>query len=281
MAVQSQRLVQDGRVTRRRHPKPGGRSGLTIRNEPVVFGIIGFVAVLVIWELAVDLGLAKASLMSSPSRIWTAAITDFGNGAIWPHIGTSLLEWFVGFAIAIAVGIPLGLLLGVFRRLGMVIDPLLSAFYATPTVALVPLIILLFGIGINAKFVVVFLEAFVTLTVSTMTGTRSADRRHLETAASFGASDWMRFTSVTLPSSVPFIVTGLRIGAGRAIVGVIVAEFIAANVGLGFYISLYGNLLNASRVMLGVLLIGGFGVVVGVVIGRIQRYFDRWRPAIR
>lgn len=279
--MQSQPLVGDGRMTRRGHPRPGRRPSLPIRNEPVVFGIIGFVAVLVLWEAAVDLGLTKASLMSSPTRIWTAAVTDFGNGSIWPHIGTSLLEWAVGFAIAIAVGIPLGLLLGSFRRLGMLIDPLLSALYATPTVALVPLIILLFGIGINAKFVVVFLEAFVTLTVSTMTGARSPDRRHLETAASFGASPWMRFISVTLPSSVPFIVTGLRIGAGRAIVGVIVAEFIAANVGLGFYISLHGNLLSASRVMLGVLLIGIFGVFVGVVIGRIQRYFDRWRPAIR
>ena len=281
MAAQTRSLVSDEGAVRRRHPSPGRRPSVTIRNEPLVFGIIGFVLVLILWEAAVDFGLAKASLMSSPTRIWTAAVADFGNGSIWPHIGTSLLEWAVGFAIAIAVGIPLGLMLGSFRRLGMLVDPLLSALYATPTVALVPLIILLFGIGINAKFVVVFLEAFVTLTVSTLTGARSPDRRHLETAASFGASPWMRFTSVTLPSSVPFIVTGLRIGAGRAIVGVIVAEFIAANVGLGFYISLHGNLLSASRVMLGVLLIGVFGVFIGVVIGRIQRYFDRWRPAIR
>lgn len=281
MAAQTRRLVGEEGGLRRRHPGSGRRPSVQIRNEPLVFGIIGFVIVLIVWEAAVDVGLTKASLMSSPTRIWTAAVADFGNGTIWPHIGTSLLEWFVGFAIAIAVGIPLGLLLGSFRRLGMVVDPLLSALYATPTVALVPLIILLFGIGINAKFVVVFLEAFVTLTVSTMTGARSPDRRHLETAASFRASSWMRFTSVTLPSSVPFIVTGLRIGAGRAIVGVIVAEFIAANVGIGFYISLNGNLLNASRVMLGVLLIGVFGVFIGVVIGRIQRYFDRWRPAIR
>jgi ABC-type nitrate/sulfonate/bicarbonate transport system permease component len=127
----------------------------------------------------------------------------------------------------------------------------------------------------------VFLEAFVTLAVSSMTGMKSADKRHLETARSFGASRWLTFRSVSLPSSVPYIVTGLRIGAGRALVGVIVAEFIAANVGIGFYISVNGNTLNASRVMLGVLLVGLFGVFVGVVIGRLQRYFDRWRPAIR
>ncbi|HET7030034.1 MAG TPA: ABC transporter permease [Candidatus Limnocylindrales bacterium] len=281
MAAQPTGLVRDDGALRRRHPRSGGRPRLPIRNEPLVFGIIGFILILILWEAVVDVGLAKASLLSSPSRILTAASTDFGNGSIWPHIGVSLLEWAVGFAVAIVVGIPLGLLLGVFRRLGMVVDPILSGLYATPTVALVPLIILLFGIGINAKFVVVFLEAFVTLTVSTMTGARSPDRRHLDTARSFGASKWYTFLSVTLPSSVPFIVTGLRIGAGRAIVGVIVAEFIAANVGIGFYISLNGNLLNASRVMLGVLLIGAFGVFIGVVIGRIQRYFDRWRPAIR
>ena len=264
----------------RRHPQLPRMRG-SIRNEPLVFGIIGFIVVLVIWEMAVNLGLARAALMSSPTRIFNAAVTDFGSGAIWPHILTSLLEWTVGFALAIVVGIPLGLILGTFRRIGMIVDPLLSALYATPTVALVPLIILLFGIGIQAKFFIVFLEALVTITVSTISGARSADARHLQTAQSFGASRWLVFTSVTLPSSVPFIVTGLRIGAGRALVGVIVAEFIAANVGIGFYISLNGNLLNASRVMLGVLLVGGFGVFVGVVIGRIQRYFDRWRPAIR
>ncbi len=250
-------------------------------SEPFIFGLIGFVAVLVFWEIAVNLRLVKSSLMSSPSRIFEAGVADIGSGVLLPHIGTSLLEWVVGFAVAIAVAIPFGLLLGSFRRLGLVFDPILSGMYATPTVALVPLIILVFGIGINAKFVVVFLEAFVTLAVSSMTGIKSADRRHLETAQSFGASKWLTFRSVNLPSSVPFIVTGVRIGAGRALVGVLVAEFIAANVGIGFYISLNGNLLNASRVMLGVLMIGGFGVLVGVVIGRLQRHFDRWRPAIR
>ncbi len=273
-------LAPSEQQAKRRHPQPP-RMRRSIKNEPLVFGIIGFVVVLIAWEAAIDLGMARASLLSSPTRIWSAAVTDFGNGALWPHIATSLLEWTVGFALAIVVGIPLGLILGTFRRIGMIVDPLLSALYATPTVALVPLIILLFGIGIGAKFAVVFLEALVTLTVSTITGVKSADPRHLETARSFGASRWLAFTSVTLPSSVPFIVTGLRIGAGRALVGVIVAEFIAANVGIGFYISLNGNLLNASRVMLGVLLVGAFGVFVGIVIGRIQRYFDRWRPAIR
>jgi NitT/TauT family transport system permease protein len=281
MTAQTSQLGREEPSTRRGHPGVPGKSWRRFISEPFVYGLIGFVAVLIIWELAVNAKLAKASLLSSPSRIFAAGVADIGSGVLLPHIGVSLLEWTVGFALAILIAIPFGLLLGSFRRLSKVFDPLLSGMYATPTVALVPLIILVFGIGISAKFAVVFLEAFVTLTVSTMTGIRSADRRHLDTARSFGASRWLTFLSVNLPSSVPFIVTGLRIGAGRALVGVIVAEFIAANIGIGFYISLNGNLLNASRVMLGVLIIGAFGVFVGVVIGRLQRYFDRWRPAIR
>jgi ABC-type nitrate/sulfonate/bicarbonate transport system permease component len=281
MTAQTSPLAREERSTRRGHPGPPRRSLKRFVSEPFVFGLIGFVAVLVVWELAVNARLAKASLLSSPSRIFSAGVADIGSGVLLPHIGVSLLEWTVGFSIAIVIAIPFGILLGSFRRVGLVFDPLLSAMYATPTVALVPLIILVFGIGINAKFTVVFLEAFVTLAVASMTGIRSADRRHLETARVFGASRWLTFRSVNLPSSIPFIVTGLRIGAGRALVGVIVAEFIAANIGIGFYISLNGNLLNASRVMLGVLLIGAFGVFVGVVIGRLQRHFDRWRPAIR
>jgi NitT/TauT family transport system permease protein len=83
-----------------------------------------------------------------------------------------------------------------------------------------------------------------------------------------------------VPSSIPFIITGIRIAAGRALVGVVVAEFIASNVGLGFYISVNGSFLNASRVMLGILLIGGFGIFVGEMIRRIERRFEAWRPAI-
>jgi ABC-type nitrate/sulfonate/bicarbonate transport system permease component len=272
--------VQSGQLARRIHPPTERRERVPASTEPLLFGILGFVIVLAIWEAAVAAGLVRASLLSSPSRIAAAAIADFGSGVIWPQIGTSFLEWAVGFALALVTAIPLGLLLGAFRRLEYLVDPWLSALYATPTVALVPLIILLFGVGLSSKFAVVFLEAFVVLTVSTVGGTRATDRRHLDIARSFGATRWLTFRSVVVPSTVPFIITGVRVGAGRAIVGVVVAEFIAANIGLGFYISLNGTMLNASRVMLGVLIIGVFGVAVGQLIRRLERRFEAWRPAI-
>jgi ABC-type nitrate/sulfonate/bicarbonate transport system permease component len=273
-------VISSQSVAGRQHPpiRPRGLSGRV--PERLLFGVIGIVGVLILWEVSVRLGFLKSSLISSPTGVIAAALTDFGNGSIQPHIGTSFLEWLVGFAAALVIAIPLGFALGSFRRLEFLFDPLLAALYATPTVALVPLIILLFGVGIQSKFAVVFLEAWVTLTVSTINGVQAADKRWLDIAQSFRASKRLTFRSVTVPSSIPFIITGIRIAAGRALVGVVVAEFIASNIGLGFYISVNGSFLNASRVMLGILLIGGFGIFVGEMIRRIERRFEAWRPAI-
>jgi len=267
-------------LSRRVHPPTDDARPRLAAGEPFLYGVLGFVLVLAIWEAAVGFGLIRASLMSSPTRIAAAAVADFTNGAIWPHLATSFIEWGVGFAIALVLAIPLGLALGAFRRVEYLVDPWLSALYATPTVALVPLIILLFGVGLPSKFAVVFLESFVVLVVSTVNGTHAADKRYLDIARSFGASRWFTFRSVIVPSSVPFIVTGLRLASGRAVVGVIVAEFIAANIGIGFYISLNGTTLNASRVMLGVLIIGLFGMTVGWIVRRLERRFEAWRPGI-
>jgi ABC-type nitrate/sulfonate/bicarbonate transport system permease component len=237
--------------------------------------------VLIVWEIVVDLKLEKASLLSSPTRIVTAAIQDFGSGAIWPHIGTSFLEWAVGFALAIGVGIPFGLAVGMFRRLEYLVDPFLAALYATPTVAIAPLVILVLGIELPAKFFLVFLFGVLPMTIATINGVHSAERRYLDIARSFRAPAMLRFRSVILPSSVPYIIAGLRIAGGHALVGVIVAEFLAANAGLGFYISFNGTTLNSARVFLGILIIGAFGVFYGEVIRRIEAKYEVWRPALR
>lgn len=249
-------------------------------NERIVFGVLGFLGVLVSWEAAANIGLFKKSLMSSPSLIWKAGVQDFTSGAIWPHIGTSLTEWLVGFAIAAVVGIPLGLAIGWFRRLDYVASILLAAIYATPKVALVPMIILVAGIGLEAKVIVVLLLSIFAIIVSTVSGVHAVDPRHDQIAQSFGASKPLIFRSVVLPSTIPFILSGLRIGAGRALVGVVIAEFLVANQGLGWYISFNGTMLNSSRVYLGILLLGAFGIALGEFIRVFEKHFDVWRPEI-
>ena len=268
-------------LTRRTHPPhPEAISSSRLRSEPVLYGLLGIVLVLVVWEVVVDLHLVRSILVSSPSRIFNAAREDFTTGVIWPDLSTTLFEWTTGFVSGLVVAIPLGLVLGSFRRAEFLFDPILAALYATPIVALVPMIILLFGVGIESKIFVVWLETSITAVIITAAGPHAADRRYVDIARSFGASRGLLFRSVILPTTVPYIITAVRLGAGRALIGVIVAEFIASNVGIGFYITFNGTLLNTSRVMLGVILIGAFGMTIGQVIRRVERHFDRWRAAI-
>ena len=249
-------------------------------NERLFYGIVGFIVVIVIWEAAADLGLYRRSLLSSPSFIWNAAVADFGAGTIWPDLGASFTEFAVGFVAALLIGVPLGFAIGMFRRVDDFLSPLLFGIYSTPKAAIAPLLILVFGLGLESKVILVFLLAFFSVIVSTVSGVRAITERHLDIAQSFGASRWLRFRSVILPSTFPFILTGIRIATGRALVGVIVAEELAANQGIGHYIEMNGSFLQTSRVMLGVVLLGLFGIVLGEGVRRIEKRFEVWRPEI-
>ena len=254
---------------------------LRTANERLFYGVLGFVVVSAIWEGAANAGLFRKSLLSAPSSIWAAAVADFGSGAIWPHIGASSTEFFLGFGAAIVLGIPLGLAIGMFRRVDHFVSVLLYGIYSTPKAAIAPLIILVFGIGLESKVILVFLLAFFSFVVSTMSGVKAVAERHLDIAQSFGASRWLTFRSVVLPSTFPFILTAIRIGTGRALVGVVVAEELAANKGIGFYIDFYGTFLDTARVMLGVVLLGLFGLVFGEIVRRVEKRFEVWRPERR
>ena len=269
-------------LLRRAHPPQPSKADRPprIALERVIFGLIGFVAVLVLWQSVVQVGLVKKVVLSSPIDIVQTAITDFGNGVVWPHIGTSLTEYLWGFAIALVIGIPLGLVAGLSKRVFYLVDPWLSAVYSTPKVALVPLIIIVVGIGMWSKVVVAVLMASVPIAVSVITGVRTVDQRHLDTARSFRAGRWLTFRSVILPSTVPHMLSGLRLGASYALRGVIIGEFIAANEGIGFYVTQSAMTLRSGQMMLGIILLGLFGLATGEVIRKVQDRFEAWRPGI-
>lgn len=257
-------------------------------NERVLFGLLGFLIVLPIWELVVQLGMVKRVTLSSPSLILGTAINDLiitvfngqMNRSLWPHLFQSSQQFVLGLGLALVTGVPLGLALGLFRRLNYLLDPWLSAIYATPTIALVPLIVLVLGLGLASKIFIVWLEAIFVIVVSTMAGVRAAEARYLDLAISFRASRWLTFRSVIVPSSLPFILTAIRLGTTRALVGVVVAEFFAANAGIGFYINFSGTILRTDRVMLGVILLGILGIVMGEAVRRVERRYEKWRPDI-
>lgn len=272
-----------------RGQKKAGR-GIKIPNERLFYAVLGFVGLLIVWELAsnYDLdpetpgiqGLIKRILMSAPTLIFKAAVDDFSSGAIWPHIAISMQEWIYGFLISCFLGIVIGLSAGWFRRFRLMTQPLMSALYATPTIALYPLIVLIAGIGLESKVVLVVLASIFAVIINTMVGVQSVSWKHLEIATSFGASQLQVIRSVVIPTTIPFILTGIRLAAGRSLVGVVVAEFQAANQGVGFYIALNGQTLNTARVFIGLLLLGLWGIFVGELVRVVENRFDAWRPSI-
>jgi ABC-type nitrate/sulfonate/bicarbonate transport system permease component len=265
-------------LARSRSPHPR-RLSVSFLNERVRYGLIGFLIIIPLWELVVRLGMVKRVTLSAPSIIFNTAINDLIiNRELWPHLFQSSQQFVLGLGLALLTGVPLGLSLGLFRRLNFFLDPWLSAIYATPTIALVPIIVLVLGLGLESKVFIVWLEAIFVITVSTMAGVRAAEARYLDLAKSFRASRWLTFRSVILPSSFPYILTALRLGTTRALVGVVVAEFFASNKGIGFFINFSGTTLRTDRVMLGVIILGLLGVLLGEGVRRIERRFEKWRP---
>ena len=248
------------------------------RNERLVFGISGFISVLLLWEFAARTGLIRTVFFSSPTATLSAAWTLFSRGTIWEDIGVSLQEFVLGFVIASVVGIVVGVAAGWSRRVNALASPWIAAWYATPHIALIPLIVLWFGIGLTYKVFYVFLVAFFSVTINAMVGVQSAEESYLEVARSFGAGRWTMLRTAILPAAVPYILTGLRLGAGRAWVGVVVAELVGANHGIGFLINLSGQMLNMSQAMFGIVLLGIFGIAIGELMRRVERRFDVWRP---
>jgi NitT/TauT family transport system permease protein len=263
-------------------PRPLGRvADWYAANQRLALGIVGILMILVPWGLVVRLGLVKEILIGSPSAIIEAFVTELQRGTIWRHIWASFRVWIVGFGVASAAGIFLGLIAGWFRRVGLVAVPWLNVVYAAPDLAFVPIFILWFGLGFTFKVWVVFLGVIIYVTLNTIAGVQATEERYLAVARTYGASRGNIFRSIVLPGALPYIMTGLRVASGRAVVGVVGAEFVSSNEGLGYLITVAGSTLQTARVFVGVIIIAAFGVFLNEVLGRVERHFDRWRREIQ
>jgi NitT/TauT family transport system permease protein len=218
--------------------------------------------------------------MSAPSLIGKAAWQMFTSGEIYNDLYVSGIEFFWGYFLSIIVAIPFGIAIGWYKRFAYICDPFVNAMNATPRVALLPLVIIWLGIGILSKVGIIFLGAVFPLLINTRDGVKTTPANLLTAARSFGASEWQIFKSVVLPSTVPFILTGLRLAVGRALIGVMVGELYAATAGIGFMITVAGATFQTDKVFVGVLIFAITGMAMTDVIDRYERRFDKWRPKV-
>jgi ABC-type nitrate/sulfonate/bicarbonate transport system permease component len=248
------------------------------RHERVVLGAVGVVGLLLIWEIGSRLGLIEDFFFSRPTSIVAAGIREVQVPRFWNDVRVSGFEFATGYIGAVVLAIPIGLIFGWYRRVSYMADPWLNLLNSLPRVALLPLIALWIGIGIESKIAVVFLGAFFSIVIPTVQGVRTVDRRFLDVAHSFGASQRRLFTSVVLPGTVPFVVTGLRLGIGRGLIGVVVGELYAQTDGLGVIISRASSNLQPDRMFFAILIFTFTGIVGVESLRRVERYFQRWRP---
>ena len=247
-------------------------------SERIIFGTLGIALFFSGWEAVVRLGLADPLFVSAPSRIYATGVELLGTAEMWDDIAVSTTEFIAGYLWAIAVAVPLGLAVGWSKRMYYIFGPVLDALNAVPRVTLLPLIVIWFGIGLWSKFAVVFLGAVVPIAIYTYSGVKTNEARFLRVARSFGASPWKLFTSIIVPGTVPFIFTGMKYGAGRALLGVVVGELYASTHGVGHMIAMAGNAFQADVVFFGVLLFTAAGLATVSLLDAIERRFERWRP---
>ena len=248
------------------------------KHQELILGWTAVVLALGIWQAMWSAGMISPLFMSGPSAIAKRFWEDLLRGTLWSDFKYSGLNFVIGFSTAVAAGVVLGVIIGWYKIVSMLVSPFLNALYATPRVAMVPLIIIWFGIGMWSKVFIVFISAFFPVLINTIGGIRATDRDLLRAARAFCANDWQIFTTIAIPGAVPFILTGVRQGVALGLIGVVVGEMFGGSQGIGFMVAYGGQTFATDTLFVGVLIIAFAGILLTALAEKLERHFSQWRP---
>ena len=249
--------------------------------EPAILGTGTIVALLLVWQFLPDFIPMKAGtklFFTVPSEIARTLWEMIATGQIWAPLGVSASAFAIGLLLSVVVGLPLGVLLGRSPALSAMLDPFITAFNATPRLVFLPLLMLWLGIGMWSKVAVVFLGALFPLLINTYEGVRNADRLLINVVRSFGASEWDVARLVVVPNALPFIVVGLRLAIGRAVLGVVVSEFFGSQNGLGVVMVRAASEFKVNVVFAGLIVFAGLSLLMTSLVKLVENRMSRWRP---
>ncbi len=256
----------------------GPRQSFYERHEALILGGSAVVIVLAVWEAIWDAGWISPLFFSGPSAVARQFRETLVKGTLLADMAYSGRNFAVGLVLATVGGVVLGVIVGWYRRIRLLLDPFLNALYATPRVAMVPLIIIWFGIGPSGKVFVVFISSFFPILVNTVAGIRTMDQDLLRAARAFCASDWQIFKTLAIPGSVPFILTGIRQGVAMGLIGVVVGEMFGGSEGIGFMVTYGQQTFATDTLFVGVMIIAFSGILLTWLTEKLERRFSRWRP---
>jgi len=246
------------------------------RHRLLVVGIrvASLAIVLVAWQLGAQR--VDPVLFTTPTAVAAAALQMVGSGELWSYLWPSLVVLAVGLAISAAAGIAVGLLLARFWVLDVGLDMYITFLYSTPTVALVPLIVLWVGFESTAKIVILFLFAFFPLVINTYQGVKNVDSHLLEVGRAFRCSERQLWANIVLPAALPFIVTGLRLAVGRGLIGMVLADLYTAISGIGYLIVRSASTYRVDKMFVPIVVLGLLGITLTALLRAAERWVAPW-----
>lgn len=253
------------------------RTAFLRRPDHRAVRVLALAGLVVFWELITRTGLVSSLFLPSPIGVlaegWDMAV----SGQLHVHLLTSLERLAWGFAIGALAGISVGVAVGFFSLADAVVQPIIAATFPIPKIALLPLLILWLGIGEASKVAVITLGVFFPMAINTYTGVRHADPLLIRAAVSFGAGRWSLIRKVMLPSALPMVFAGLKLGAGTSLLLLVAAEMIAASSGIGFLVLNAQNLMETTKLMVGIVLLSLLGLASHWLLTRLERVAIPWR----
>ena len=265
LATEQKRAANRARIRRARSRRRVAMWSVRIASLAIVLGV---------WQWYGSS--VNPILFAPPTKIARAFVTLAGDGTLGHALVQSLTVFALGMVAAIVIAIPLALILARYQVADWALQGYINALYATPLVAIVPLLILWFGFGVKAKVIIIFSFALFPLLINTYQGARSVDKGLLEVAQSFGCRELKTWRHVILPSAVPFIAAGLNLAVGRALVGMIIAEFYTSASGLGYMVISAGNTFQTAKMFVPILVVMTLGVLLLGVTRTLKKKVSPW-----
>lgn len=249
------------------------------RHQGPLLGCLGVAIVLVAWQISTAAGLVDVTFSSSPVRVAQAEVDLFSSGDIYPALSATGVELLWGLLITFVAGIPIGLVLGRSRVLHDMTEPMVNVLYSVPYVMFLPIIIFWFGINNTSRVLIIVWAGILPLIINVTAGVRNLDSDYNRVATAFCTPRGKFFTMVALPATLPYILAGIRLAVGRALVGAIVAELFLASKGLGYFVQQQTSNFNMDSAMAGIVILAIVALILNWSVRLIERRFTHWAGA--
>lgn len=246
------------------------------RRDRLISVLSPFV-LLAIWELSARLGMIDTRFFPAPITILHTLIGLMDSGVLWTHTWTSLQRLFWGFLLGGIPALVLGIIMGLSRPVRAAIDPIIAATYPIPKSAILPLILLVFGLGEASKIVMVAIGMFYPICINSVAGVLEINKIYLDVGKNFQASRWQMFRTIALPGALPFIMSGIKLGVGMGLILIAIAEMIGAKSGLGFMIWDAWEILSVDTMYVGLIMIAVIGYLFSLFLTEVERWVIPWK----